>query len=174
MQDVEALSRNSYANYVVQHVLIHGSSVHRSQIVASVRGRLLSLSKHKFASNVVEKCFAHASKQDRDALIDEVLGREGSAQAADSSNSVLIAMVKDQYANYVIQRLIDVLDDEQRHGLVTRIRRYVNSLKKVTAGTRCIDALCSAPALLSICSPHSRCLRPTVADPVRQAHTGED
>jgi len=132
MQAVDDLSRNSYGNYVVQHVLIHGSAQHRSAIVSSVRGKLLTLSKHKFASNVVEKCFAHASKQDRDALIDEVLGKEGTMQA--DNNSVLIGMVKDQFGNYVIQRLIDVLDDEQRNSLVHRIKRYVSSLKKIPYG----------------------------------------
>ena len=100
-------------------------------------GRLLQLSRHKFASNVVEKCFAHANKLDRDALIDEVLGKQSDAATATpviDSNSVLLGMVKDQFGNYVIQRLIDVLDAEQMAGLLQRIRRYVPSLRKIPYG----------------------------------------
>ena len=137
MRAIDELCKNSYGNYVVQHVLIHGEPEHRAAIVRSVRGRLLQLSKHKFASNVVEKCFGHASKQDRDALIDEVLGGSADANATASvvdGNSALIGMVKDQFGNYVIQRLIDVLDDEQMAGLLQRIRRYVPSLRKIPYG----------------------------------------
>lgn len=133
MSSIDELCRNSYGNYVIQHVLIHGSQSHRSAIVKAIRGKLLLLSKHKFASNVVEKAFAHASKADRDALVDEVLGREGGSGEG-SSSAVLIAMVKDQFGNYVIQRLIDVLDEEQRANLVQRIKRYVPSLKKIPYG----------------------------------------
>ena len=83
----------------------------------------------------VGNCFAHASKQDRDALIDEVLGKsEAAAAPVVESNSVLIGMVKDQFGNYVIQRLIDVLDDEQLANMVQRIRRYVPSLRKIPYG----------------------------------------
>ena len=135
MRAVDELCKNSYGNYVVQHVLIHGQAEHRAAIVRSVKGRLLQLSKHKFASNVVEKCFGHASKHDRDALIDEVLGKpDASAAVVVESNSVLIGMVKDQFGNYVIQRLIDVLDDEQMANMLQRIRRYVPSLRKIPYG----------------------------------------
>ena len=135
MRGVDELCKNSYGNYVVQHVLIHGQAEHRAAIVRSVRGRLLQLSKHKFASNVVEKCFGHASAVDRDALIDEVLGgRADGGAAVVESNSVLLSMVKDQFGNYVIQRLIDVLDDEQMQSLTQRIRRYVPSLRKIPYG----------------------------------------
>ena len=86
----------------------------------------------------VGNCFAHASKEDRDALVDEVMGREGREGAgvvvADGSSSVLIAMVKDQFGNYVIQRLIDVLDEQQKANLVQRIRRFVPQLKKIPYG----------------------------------------
>ena len=40
----------------------------------------------------------------------------------------------DQFGNYVIQRLIDVLDEEQKLGLVQRIKRFVPSLKKIPYG----------------------------------------
>ena len=93
---------------------------------------------------MVEKCFAHASKADRDALVDEVLGKADSSAVAAvvvESNSVLLGMVKDQFGNYVIQRLIDVLDDEQMAGVLARIRRYVPSLRKIPYGRHILAKL---------------------------------
>ena len=44
----------------------------KTQIIAAVRGKVLTLSQHKFASNVVEKCVQHANRQERIYLIEEV------------------------------------------------------------------------------------------------------
>lgn len=43
-------------------------------------------------------------------------------------------MVKDQYANYVIQRIIQTCSGDQREMLLGRIRTHLNSLKKYTYG----------------------------------------
>lgn len=50
-------------------------------------------------------------------------------------------MMKDQYANYVIQKIIDVVDDEQREELIIRIKPHVPSLKKFTYGKHIIARL---------------------------------
>lgn len=132
LESARELCKNQYGNYVIQHVLIHGTPWHRASIVQSLRGSTLPLSKHKFASNVVEKCFAHASRQDRAMLIDEILGRE------DDPNSELVSMVKDQFANYVVQKVIDVAEEEQREAIITRIRLHVPNLRKLPYGKHII------------------------------------
>ena len=43
-------------------------------------------------------------------------------------------MMKDQYANYVVQKMLDVVDDEQRVLLVTKIKPHLQSLKRFTYG----------------------------------------
>ena len=43
-------------------------------------------------------------------------------------------MMKDQYANYVVQKMLDVVDDEQRVLLVTKIKPHLQSLKRYTYG----------------------------------------
>lgn len=43
--------------------------------------------------------------------------------------------MKDQYANYVLQKMLDVVDDsEQRNLLVTKIRMHLHSVRKYTYG----------------------------------------
>jgi len=39
-------------------------------------------------------------------------------------------MMKDQYANYVVQKILDFCDPQQREMLVTRIRPHIQSLRK--------------------------------------------
>ncbi len=61
-----------------------------------------------FSSNVVEKCVTHASRAERAVLIDEV------CSLTEGPHSALYTMMKDQYANYVVQKMIDVAEPTQR------------------------------------------------------------
>lgn len=49
--------------------------------------------------------------------------------------------MKDQYANYVVQKIIDVVDDEQRRLLIQKIKPHIPSLKKYTYGKHIIARL---------------------------------
>lgn len=50
-------------------------------------------------------------------------------------------MMKDQYANYVVQKMIDVSEPTQRKVLLHKIRPHMNSLKKYTYGKHIIAKL---------------------------------
>lgn len=52
----------------------------------------------------------------------------------------LAAMMKDQYANYVVQKMLDVVEGDQRDLLVNRIRPHIPSLKKYTYGKHLIQS----------------------------------
>lgn len=43
-------------------------------------------------------------------------------------------MMKDQYANYVVQKILDISNDKQRELLLERIRVHRLALKKYTYG----------------------------------------
>jgi len=132
----EQLVQDQYGNYVIQHVLEHGRPEDKSKLINCVRGKVLQLSQHKFASNVVEKCVTHASRSERAVLIDEVCNfQEG------STHNALYTMMKDQYANYVIQKMIEVAEPTQRKMLIQRIRPQVQSLRKYTYGKHILAKL---------------------------------
>ncbi|XP_048006466.1 maternal protein pumilio-like isoform X2 [Leguminivora glycinivorella] len=128
----DQLIQDQYGNYVVQHVLEHGAAEDRSRLVAAVRGKVLQLSQHKFASNVVEKCVTHATRNERALLIDELCG---------FNDNALHVMMKDQYANYVVQKMIDVAEPTQRKVLMHKIRPHIGSLRKYTYGKHIIAKL---------------------------------
>jgi hypothetical protein len=46
----------------------------------------------------------------------------------------LQAMMKDQYANYVVQKVLETCDDQQRELLLSRIKVHLHALKKYTYG----------------------------------------
>lgn len=51
--------------------------------------------------------------------------------------------MKDQYANYVLQKMLDVVDDsEQRNLLVTKIRMHLHSVRKYTYGKHLTQSKC--------------------------------
>lgn len=58
--------------YIFFFLSEHGKPEDKSALIASVRGKVLTLSQHKFASNVVEKCVTHATRAERALLIEEV------------------------------------------------------------------------------------------------------
>jgi pumilio RNA-binding family len=132
----EALIQDQYGNYVVQHVLDHGLDKDKSKIVNCVRGKVLHLSQHKFASNVVEKCVQNATKMEKAVLIDEVC-----TVNSDSPASPLHIMMKDQYANYVVQKMIDVAESSQRKILMHKIRPHISTLRKYTYGKHILAKL---------------------------------
>jgi len=124
---VHSLAQDQYGNYVVQHVLEHGVQQDRALIIKELAGRLVSMSQHKYASNVVEKCLVFGDRADRDVLIQEMLG-------PNDSNEHLKAMIKDQFANYVVQKALDVSDEDQKERVLDRIRAHIIVLKKYTYG----------------------------------------
>lgn len=139
------LTQDQYGNYVIQHVLEHGTNAERTAIISQLAPHIVALSQNKFASNVVEKCLLHGSPQQRVALVEGILnspgprgppgppgagpssssssasgegsGPEGegsvdaaaAAQAAeDAEADPLYKMMKDQFGNYVVQKVLEV------------------------------------------------------------------
>lgn len=58
----------------------------------------------------------HASRAERALLIDEVCCQN------DGPHSALYTMMKDQYANYVVQKMIDMAEPAQRKIIMHKVR----------------------------------------------------
>ena len=52
----------------------------------------------------------------------------------DTSHNTLLVLMKDQYANYVVQKMIDVAEPSQRKILMHKIRPHIATLRKYTYG----------------------------------------
>ncbi|MCD7452356.1 hypothetical protein HAX54_016284 [Datura stramonium] len=127
LQSICMLAQDQYGNYVVQHVLEHGKPEERTSIINKLMGQIVQMSQQKFASNVVEKCLTFGTPEERQTLVDEMLGSE-------DENGPLQVMMKDQFANYVVQKVLETCDDQQLELILNRIKVHLNALKKYTYG----------------------------------------
>ncbi|KAL2940569.1 Pumilio-like protein 2 [Bienertia sinuspersici] len=127
MQSVCMLAQDQYGNYVVQHVLEHGKPHERSAIIIKLTGKIVQMSQQKFASNVIEKCLAFGDVTERRTMVNEMLG-------STDDNEPLQVMMKDQFANYVVQKVLETCDDQQLEVILSRIKNHLNALKKYTYG----------------------------------------
>ena len=127
LQSVCTLAQDRYGNYVIQHVLEHGKPHERAAVIKKLAGKIVQMSQQKFASNVIEKCLQFGGPTERQILISEMLG-------STNENEPLQAMMKDQFANYVVQKVLETCDDQQRDFILCLIKVHLNALKKYTYG----------------------------------------
>ncbi|UKZ63598.1 uncharacterized protein TrAtP1_004825 [Trichoderma atroviride] len=130
----QILITDQYGNYVAQHVIQNGELEDRERIIQLVMGQLLTLSKHKFASNVVEKCIEFGTPAQRTTI------REQLTTAGPDGNNPLQQMMRDQFGNYVIQKMLGQLQGEERDALVEEIKPQFYNLKK-SGASRQLQAL---------------------------------
>ncbi|KAE8661585.1 thioredoxin-like 3-2 [Hibiscus syriacus] len=99
-------------NSVCEHVLEHGKPHERSTIISKLAGQIVKMSQQKFACNVVEKCLTFGGPEEHQIL----------------------AMMKDQFGNYVVQKVLETCDDKNLELLLYRIKVHLNTLKRYTYG----------------------------------------
>ncbi|KAK5664093.1 hypothetical protein OQA88_308 [Cercophora sp. LCS_1] len=144
-QCANVLITDQYGNYVTQHVIAHGKPEDRSKMIGIVTRDLLPFSKHKFASNVVEKCIEQGTTEELRRI------RQGLSVPGDELTGPLPLLVKDQYGNYVIQKLLNQLTSRgeimqsELEAFIEVLRPVVNALKKaiqpVQRQLKAIDAM---------------------------------
>lgn len=129
----DKLISNEFGNYVAQHILKHGSPDDRACIIAIAKKNLLTLSTQKHASNVVETCFVEGTDEQRREMMQVVMSKN----ATGPQN--IFALVKDQYGNYVIQRMLDTLPREAFDELVAVLRPVADELRKTASGKQLVS-----------------------------------
>ncbi|OAA66005.1 pumilio family mRNA-binding protein [Niveomyces insectorum RCEF 264] len=127
-ENTRDLIMDQFGNYVAQHVIQFGEPDDRARMIRKVLDELVPMSRHKFASNVVEKCIEHGSATDR-LRIREELDKVGS-----DGVPVLQHLIKDQYGNYVIQKLLKQLKNEEHRHFVEALSVQLNVLKPSNPG----------------------------------------
>jgi pumilio RNA-binding family len=133
----EELLDDQYGNYVIQHVLRFGRTSDRDSVLnIVVKNGLLHLSRQKFASNVVEKLLKYGNDNHRKVIVHEMLkvvqinGMDGNVD----ESSVVLMMVRDAYANYVVQTTLDVVPEGEEKRLLFE---ELNSHAALLVSRRC-------------------------------------
>ncbi|KAG7361697.1 Pumilio-family RNA binding repeat protein [Nitzschia inconspicua] len=130
---------DQYGNYVIQHVLQFGRTEDRDKVLDMVvENGLLKLSRQKFASNVVEKLLKYGNAEQRRAVARQMLRlvneKTGTfIEEGEHGTSVVLLMVRDAYANYVVQTTLDVIpDSEEKTNLLKELSTHSPELKNYT------------------------------------------
>lgn len=129
------LVQDQFGNYVIQHIIEHGSPEYTEAILKIVIDNLVDLSKHKFASNAVEKCIIHQDKANRDRVFAALMYKNEKKDSPPDQASPLNIMIKDPFANYVVQKMVELVTGEQKELLVAKIRQYLELITKSSAAT---------------------------------------
>ncbi|KAI0013609.1 ARM repeat-containing protein [Xylariaceae sp. FL0662B] len=142
------LITDQYGNYVTQHIIARGDPEDRRRVIQMVLQKLLVYSKHKYASNVVEKSIEFGTVGDRNAI------RIQLTTPHSDGTSPLQVMMKDQFGNYVIQKLIHWLDGSDREALLDEMRPQFANLKKMSTGRQitALDRLMTASSAVPTAS----------------------
>lgn len=129
--------QDQYGNYVIQHILQQKDSESypemretKQVIVKTVSQNVVEFSKHKFASNVVEKAILYGSPNQKAMIVSQILPRNESHARDLEDSAPMILMMRDQFANYVVQKLVGVSEGQDKRLIVIAIRAYLDKLNK--------------------------------------------
>ena len=111
--------QNPFGNYVLQYIIDLQEKDFTDPLCYTFAGFVCGYSKQKFSSNVIEKCIRGADSQVSHVLIEEML------------NPVeLEKLLRDNYANYVLQTAIEYADAELKRRLVDHIEPLLPSIRQ--------------------------------------------
>jgi hypothetical protein len=129
----------------VQYVLDLGEPPLSHGIMGNLLGNISSLSVQKFSSNVVEKCMELADDEMRGRLVEELVNVER-----------LPRLLQDPYANYVIQKALQISKKAQFERLVAVIKPHLSALRNTSFGKRIQSKIMKKFPDLSPVLDHSR------------------
>lgn len=119
------LVQDPFGNYVVQYILDLDEAAFTKPLCENFYGRISALSKQKFSSNVIEKCLRTADLDTKRMMVEEFfMGNE------------LEKMLRDSFANYVVQTAMEYTDPNTKARLVDAIRPILPLIKQTPHGRR--------------------------------------
>lgn len=124
VDNIQELINDRYGNYVIQH-LIQSNYKQKEIIFKYIISNAVELSRYKFSSNVIEKCVVNASKRELEQFL------ESFAQLAENNKPALFYMCTDMYANYVVQKFFDTVDDDLKMKMKAIIGKYLKDIKAI-------------------------------------------
>lgn len=119
------LVQDPFGNYVVQYILDLDEPEFTEPLCRSFSNSVVFLSKQKFSSNVIEKCIRCAKNGTKRMLIEEIV-----------PPTEVEKMLRDSFANYVVQTAMDFADPDVKAALIDSIRPIVPSIRHTPYGRR--------------------------------------
>jgi len=100
--EIEELAKDEYGNYVIQTMAERPDTPYRGKVLDIMSSKVLELSCNKYASNCAEKALVYSNSDGRERVIAAILGKK------EDESPPLYTMMRDRYANYIVQRTIEL------------------------------------------------------------------
>ncbi|EGP90362.1 unnamed protein product [Zymoseptoria tritici ST99CH_1A5] len=125
IRNAYSLVQDPFGNYVVQYILDLSEPCFTEPLCRAFYGEIANLSRQKFSSNVMEKCIRCASNETKRAIISEIMAPQ-----------TIEKMLRDGFANYVVQTAMDFADEDLKPTLVENIRMVIPAIRNTPHGRR--------------------------------------
>ena len=115
---------------VIQFVIGLNIKIINSQVLEILKKDLIHLCKEKYASNVIEKFLVNKSQESME-IINILLKNE----------NYLHELIIDPFGNYIIQRILSLIEGENRYNLIQYIVKNYQEIRSLSFGPRLISKL---------------------------------
>jgi len=116
LQMMKEMTTSPFGNYVIQDLMEYGNPEDRNRVFAECLGDVLNMSRNKFASNIIEHVLKKGTVEEKVRVTREIC-------EADK----LDTMMKDQFGNYVTQRMIECMDADVLNVIHQKMLQIVDS-----------------------------------------------
>ncbi|KAI8826947.1 armadillo-type protein [Fimicolochytrium jonesii] len=124
------VARGQWGNWVIQHILEHGAPVDRNYVMTILVHNFFPMAIDQYASKVVEKGLKLAPKREMYEMIETVLSPGGGGRPT------ILEMMNNQFANYVVQHILNLADPLQKDICVRLLLPHVSTLRNSKYGQR--------------------------------------
>ena len=97
-------------------------------MIEKLKLRCIELSTHKFSSNVVERCLIKGTTAQQAYIMDQIMR---------SSDKIISTLIKDSFANYVVQKAISIAKNTKNLAFTERIKEVALTIKKPNNYSKC-------------------------------------
>ena len=130
-QNLDNLINNKYGNYSVQAIINSLKDEEKliEPIYLYISINIVDLSKQKYSSNVVDTFIMKKDKFSK-MIIDDII-----------KNNQIKDMITDQFGNYVIQKAMNISDQETLNKIIEQIKPIIPELLLSNFGKKIINKL---------------------------------
>ena len=125
INNAHALVQDPFGNYVVQYIIDLAEPCFTEPLCGAFLGDIATLSRQKFSSNVIEKCIRCSGPDTKRAIVREIM-----------APPTLEKLLRDGFANYVVQTAMDFSDEETKIQLVENVRSILPIIRNTPHGRR--------------------------------------
>jgi len=126
------LAVDQHGNFILQHIVLHGQADQARRVTEYVNDQLIKLSHHKFGSHLVEQCLVMSTGTQRSEMM---------AKLTSVPPSQLTKLMKDPYANFVLQRAYDIGSKDVKALLAQEAEDRAGTLSQFSHGRHLLSHL---------------------------------